>query len=276
MSYWGVHYMLAQQEEEHRKELYALLPFLDEQHIIIEPLLNIQTLIEQLHPDWLTPILDSLDRNDLSCITSSLSASQQQLIKLNYPLSIITISPFMKRFIYFILYQKIKEQLNLPASISHLPKHPLNVLTSLSIHKLSLLCFYLSLFDLKTEAATMINVSMLKTIEASLTPKELKFIADLKKNPLKNSTIPELKLSAWSGEINALKEVLINRGTYYLAYALGNCSEALNWRVLHALDKSKSEKVQFWGKKLATIPEDSTLTENILKTIAYINTGVGG
>jgi hypothetical protein len=203
----------------------------------VEP---IEEELKQIHYSWLAPILRSLPENEIKLFLSFLTSDQIKGLKqsLLFSNTLPTSSILGTNFLKKNLFEMIATEDLVP--VSCLPPDPLNGLLDLSLEEFASLIDLLSMHDLSVEIRYIIETSKLKEIYALLTKAQTAFLKTLlhKKEAV---TFKKMGLIGWSGDREALRLLLLQRGINRIAKSLYGKHPSLLWHIAHRLDVEKGQ-----------------------------------
>ncbi len=173
--------LIEQQSPPQRKKLLDFLP--DSQKAAIQKApeqkvlfcsLSPDEVLDTIHPSWLLHILQPYTENErgffLATLAPPLSSQLKKLmaIKKNLP----TLTPFGKNFLRREMFELIKKERGEALPKNALPDSKFNILISWDAARISLLSFWLGLYDLAEELRYVIDKQVWQRIEAALSPAE--------------------------------------------------------------------------------------------------------
>lgn len=192
----------------------------------------------RIHYSWFAPYLRTLPESDIRLFLACLHPDQQKGLKtaLLFSNQLPEISFIASRFLRQALFERTAPADLLP--IPCLPASRLNPLLDLGMQEWSSLIDLISMHDLSIEIRHIIDTSKLKQIYALLSKPQQAYLKTLshKKEPV---AFKKLGLASWSGDVEALKHSLFQRGINRIAKALYGHHPSLIWYATHHLDSEK-------------------------------------
>ncbi len=192
----------------------------------------------RIHYSWFAPYLRSLLESDIRLFLSCLHPNQQKGLKtlLLFSNQLPEISLMASQFLRQTLFDRIAPPQLLP--VACLPGSRLNPLLELDKQGWSSLIDLISMHDLSIEIRHIIDTAKLKQIYALLSKPQQAYLKTLthKKEPI---AFKKLGIAIWSGDAEALKHGLFQRGINRIAKALYGHHASLIWYVSHHLDIEK-------------------------------------
>ncbi|MBS0653360.1 MAG: hypothetical protein JSR39_07530 [Verrucomicrobia bacterium] len=192
----------------------------------------------RIHYSWFAPYLRTLPESDIRLFFTCLHPDQQKGLKtlLLFSNQLPEISFMATQFLRQTLFDQITPPDLLP--IACLPSSRLNLLLDLDKQEWSSLIDLISMHDLSIEIRHIIDTAKLKQIYALLSKPQQAYLKTLshKKEPV---AFKKLGLASWSGDVEALKHSLFQRGVNRIAKALYGHHPSLIWYVSHHLDIEK-------------------------------------
>lgn len=234
---------------------------------------EISSILDKVHPSWLTPFFRNLSESDarlfLSCLSDPVAKKLQK--SLLFSGTLVMLSPQAKSYLQKTLFDHLLSETEgvLPAEC--LPKSDLSILMTLSSDQLRLLIEFLGLHDLSVEIRQIIDTTKLNKINTVLSKEKQSYLKMLlqSKEPV---VFKRMELSKWDGKPETLLKVLYLRGLNRLAKALHDEHSSLLWYVSHKLPWEEAAQFSSLCKGLEHPKAASILSKQILDLVSVITT----
>ena len=228
-------------------------------------------LLQTVHYTWFTTFLRTLPEADvgifLSCFPENTKKNLQDAILYSRPS--IDLTECAKKYITSILYENIVQSNPDVLPIELLPSCDLNTILDLTTSELYILIEYLGIHDLGVEMKQIIDTTLIKKIQGSLSPEKEDYLKKLsqKKEPV---FFKRMELHKWDGKPESLKKVITHRGINRLAKAAYAEEPSLSWYISRMLSVQDAGSFLGLCKPLNHPSASTLLIEQILEIIPLI------
>ncbi len=240
--------LVERQPPQLKKKLLELLPASQQAELQKAPMqkvlfsaLSPDEILDTIHPSWLIHILLPYTESErcffLSSLNSSLASQLKKLLDVNRPLPSVT--PLGKAYLRGEMLALIKKERGEAITKAALPESTLNILLDFDATRLSILAFWLGLYDLAEELRFAIDKQTWLQVEAALSQSEWQGLKtfQMKKERLTFGRMP-LKDFADPRKLRLLIE---QYGLNRLAKALHGENGSLLWHISLHLDRKRAE-----------------------------------
>jgi hypothetical protein len=273
--------LLDKQPPPQRKKLLGFLPASQRTELQKAPVqgalfsaFSPDEVLDTIHPSWLVHILHPYTENEktffLATLQPVLAGHLKKLLSFHAPLP--TLSTLGKEYLRRKLLELVRKERGEALPKAALPGGPLNILLTFDAYRLSLLTFWLGLYDLAEELRFVIDKQTLFHIETALTPVEWQAVKSFQVKK-ERVTFGRMNLKETAQSPQKLRLLIEQYGMNRLAKALYGENESMLWHLLLRLDHKRAEYLSKLCVPLAKPELKEALQHQLLSIISLLPDG---
>jgi hypothetical protein len=231
----------------------------------LQPLLQTQQALENMHYSWILPSLTKFSKPIRPFVIAALTPEQQA--GLGQKSREWTISSPIKKFFLNCLYHELKIDTHLP--LPYLSETDLSLLGYWTKKEIVRLIDFLGIHDLASEVRRIVNQAHLKNLYSCLSDKELYYLKRCL-HQKERLVSPKLGIDPSKENCQGLRAILHRRGLIRLGKALAGQQADLIWYIAHRLDIGRGKLLLQYYQTQPIANVTQILNQQVLNVINFI------